>query len=140
MRYRRRFKKTGKPHPPRGVKLPRNRKFEAKLETDSGARVRSRYEKRCADFLHSKRIRFIYEPLILLDERQYRPDFYLPDHDVFLEICGYGHVPYYNDRIAHKMRIYHKHDLSAVFIYYDGRGSLEDLIANELRDLGVPVT
>ena len=137
MHNRKRFKKTGKPHPPRGIRLPRKRKFEAKLETSSGAKVRSRYEKRCAEFLHSKQIRFIYEPLILLDERQYRPDFYLPDYDLFLEICGYGHMPYYNDRTAHKMRIYHKHSLQVIFIYYNGKGSLEELIAKELQDFGV---
>ena len=77
------------------------------------------------------------EPLILLDERQYRPDFYLPDYDLFLEICGYGHMPHYNDRTAHKMRIYHKHNLQAIFIYYNGKGSLEELIAKELQDFGI---
>ena len=137
MRMRLRFKKTGKPHPPRGVRLPRTRRFEPELETRSGAKVRSHYEKRCADFLHSRRIRFIYEPVILLDERQYRPDFYLPDYDLFLEICGYGHMPYYNDRVAHKMRIYHKYGLQAVFIFYSGTGSLEDLVAGELENAGV---
>ena len=140
MHNRKRFKKTGKPHPPRGVRLPRKRKFEPKLETSSGTKVRSSYEKRCAEFLYSKQIRFIYEPLIILDERQYRPDFYLPDYNLFLEICGYGHMPYYNDRTAHKMKIYHKHNLQAIFIYYNGKGSLEELIAKELQDFGISLS
>jgi hypothetical protein len=46
-------------------------------------------------------------------------------------------MPYYNDRTAHKMRMYHKHNLNAVFIYFNGRGSLEEMIAGELKDLGV---
>ncbi|MDH3938005.1 MAG: hypothetical protein OEV68_11790, partial [candidate division Zixibacteria bacterium] len=91
--------KTGKPAPARGVRLPRQRRFEAILPTESGVTVRSKYERRCADFFTKHHIQFQYEPLILLAGRQFRPDFFLPEHDLFVEICGYGHMPHYRDRV-----------------------------------------
>jgi len=82
-------------------------------------------------------IKYQYEPLILLDGRQYRPDFYLPDYNLFLEICGYRHMPFYSDRIERKQMIYKKNRLKAVFISYNGRGSLEKLIESELEKFGI---
>ncbi len=123
----------------RGRRLVRKKKFEPRLPTDSGVEVRSLYEKRCVDFLFRNNIKFQYEPLILLDGKQYRPDFFLPDYNLFLEICGYGHMPFYNERIKHKIQIYKKHGLRAVFVHYNGRGSLETKIKEGLKNQGVKI-
>jgi hypothetical protein len=125
--------------PPRGTKLPRQKLFETVIETDSGVRVRSSYEKKCADFLYRNNIRFQYEPLMLLGGRQFRPDFYLPDHNLFIEICGYNHLPYYRDRRLLKEQIYRKYGLRAVFVNYNGTGKLEEMIDKELRAIGLNV-
>jgi hypothetical protein len=123
--------------PPRGLKLPRQKLFEPVLETLSGIKVRSSYEKTCADLLYQNNIKFRYEPLMLLGGRRFRPDFYLPDYNLFIEICGYGHQPYYRDRIKYKEQIYKKNKLSAAFINYNGTGDLRDMIEEELRPFGV---
>ena len=112
-------------------------KSEPAWPTTAGVKVRSHYEQTCADYLHNNRVRFQYEPLILLGGRQFRPDFYLPDFNLFLEICGYGHMPYYRGRITHKKQVYRRHQLHAVFINYNGRGSLTKLIRAELECHGV---
>jgi len=117
--------------------LPRKKLFEPVIETDSGIRVRSSYEKRCADFLYKNNIRFQYEPLMLLGGRQFRPDFYLPDHNLFIEICGYNHQPYYRDRRIHKEQIYKKNGLRAVFVNFNGNGSLEGKIEKNLEAVGL---
>jgi DNA helicase IV len=138
MYKRKRITKTGKPSPRPGVRLVRKRKFEPILETESGVRVRSKYEKRCADFLYLQNISFQYEPLILLAGKQYRPDYYLPQYNLFLEICGYGHMPYYTDRVSFKKKIYEEHKMKAVFIFYNGKGSLEKLLQEELSKYKIP--
>ncbi len=139
MKYpRKRLKKDGKHAYPSGLKLARRRKFEAVIPAGS-AKVRSKYEKRTAEYLEANRIKYQYEPLILLENRQYRPDFYLPDYNLFLEICGYGHMPFYSDRIAQKEKIYEKNRLKAIFIHYRGKGSLEKLIKVELEKFGIPM-
>ncbi|MCP4580025.1 MAG: hypothetical protein GY839_00295 [candidate division Zixibacteria bacterium] len=77
---------------------------------------------------------------MILEGRQFRPDFYLPDYNLFVEICGFGHMPFYRDRQAEKQHLYDKHKMKSVFIHYEGRGSLEKLIREKLNDLGVRLT
>ena len=60
--------------------------------TYNGYRFRSRLEARTAVFLDALRIPYRYEPegyLVTRDDNtqvKYLPDFYLPDHDCFLEV------------------------------------------------------
>ena len=133
MRPKRRYPKSGKYSPLRGTRVAPRKEFPAVLGTESGVRVRSKYEQRCADYLYRENIRFEYEPLMLVGGRQVRPDFYLPDYNLFLEICGYGHMPYYKSRISRRQRLFRELGLSAVFIHYDGKGSLEAMIRAELE-------
>ena len=137
MLKRRRHKKSGKYSPLRGIRVPRKRRFEPVLATESGVKVRSQYEKRCADYLFRNRIEFQYEPLILLGGRQFRPDFFLPEYNLFLEICGYDHMPFYRDHTAHKQQIYGKRELRSVFLHYEGKSSLETKIRTDLVKFGV---
>jgi len=125
--------------PRRGVRLKREKPFDTHLDTKAGIKVRSKAERVTANFLFSNNIRFQYEPLILLGERKFRPDFYLPDYDLFLEICGYTHMPYYNDRSHSKEMVYKMHGLNAIFIHYTGRGSLRQILREELANVGIEV-
>jgi hypothetical protein len=137
MLKRKRHKKSGKYSPLRGIRVPRKRRFGPVLETESGVKVRSQYEKRCADYLFRNEIKFQYEPLMLLGGRQFRPDFFLPEYNLFLEICGYGHMPFYRDHTAHKQLVYRERGLQSIFLHYEGKGSLETKIRTELARFGV---
>lgn len=70
---------------------------------------------------------------MLLGGRQFRPDFYLPDFNLFIEICGYNHQPYYRDRRIYKEQVYKKQGLRAIFVNHNGIGSLEEKIKEQLR-------
>lgn len=64
-----------------------------RYETLRGETVNSRAEKLIADFLHTHQVEYQYESLAdwaeTGDERgAYRPDFYLPEHDVYVEHFG----------------------------------------------------
>lgn len=78
--------------------------------------MRSQLEKICVQYFEQHGIAYIYEPLLLLAGRQYRPDFFLPDYDLFLEICGYTHMPFYVDRMVEKRRQYAAAGLKAEFL------------------------
>lgn len=99
--------------------------------------VRSQYEQRCADFFTERRIDFQYEPLMLLGGKQYRPDFYLPDYRLFVEICGYNHFPFYTDRQKQKQQVYEKYGMKAIFLKYDGKGSLEKILGEAMKKAGI---
>jgi hypothetical protein len=57
-------------------------------DTQRGERVKSRGEKRVADFLHESGIRYEYEKQVIANGRPYLPDFYLPDYDTYVEYAG----------------------------------------------------
>jgi hypothetical protein len=53
---------------------------------------RGKWDMEVAMFLDSKNIEWIYEPkrfVIIKDKYTYKPDFYLPNHDLYLEIKSY---------------------------------------------------
>ncbi len=77
---------------------------------------------------------------MLIAGRQYRPDFYLPEFNLFLELCGFNHMPFYVDRINQKRELYRKHGLNAVFVSYNGKGALEKILREELKAAGVNST
>jgi hypothetical protein len=56
--------------------------------TKNGILVRSKSEMLIANFLHDRGYRFEYERVTVLGTKLLRPDFYLPDYDVFLEHLG----------------------------------------------------
>jgi len=127
-------KKTGKPGS--GGRRNESRKRDQRkpgVATPQGHAVRSKYEKTCTAFFEKNGIEYKYEPLILLGGKQYRPDFYLPQYDLFVEICGYNHMPHYRDRVKLKEKAYAKGGLRAVFVYYNGKGSLESLLLEALK-------
>ncbi len=126
------FKKDGRRVPLRGVKRPSRGLPRPSVPASPGRNVRSKLESRVAAWLDSRKIAYQYEPLILLEGKQYRPDFFLPQFDLFLEICGFSHMPYYSDRVELKRRLYEKHGLKAVFIKYNGRGSLAKMLEEAL--------
>jgi len=126
------FKKDGRRVPLRGVKRTSRGLPQPSVRASSGRKVRSKLEARVAAWLDSRKITYQYEPLILLEGKQYRPDFFLPQFNLFLEICGFGHMPYYSDRVELKRQMYEKHGLRAIFIKYNGRGSLEKMLEGAL--------
>jgi len=128
-----RMQKDGRPGPTPGVRHRRPKIKSPHLPAGDNLRVRSRYEKECVEYFEEQGISYKYEPLILLAGRQYRPDFYLPDFDLFIEICGYTHMPFYSDRVGQKKEIYKRHGLKAVFIVCNGRGSIKDKLREALQ-------
>jgi len=120
--------------PPSSGKRRIPRLNEPSVETSFGLKVRSQYEKEAAEYFKQNNIEFQYEPLMLIGGRQFRPDFYLPGSNLFIEICGYNHMPHYRDRINEKKRLYQNHGLKAVFIDYDGKGSLKKLLTYKLAE------
>ena len=63
--------------------------------------VKSRPEKRIADFLRNRGVRYLYEP----DIEGATPDFYLPDSNIIVEHWGMRHTKYIERRMK-KVRMY----------------------------------
>lgn len=128
-----RIKKNGHPGPPAGVRYSRPKLKPPGVSAAGKLNVRSRYEKECVEYFEEQGIDYKYEPLIILAGKQYRPDFYLPGLDLFIEICGFTHMPYYTDRVEQKKQLYSHSGLKAVFIVHTGRGSIKEKLRRALE-------
>lgn len=127
------MKKTGRPGLSAGVRYKRPKIKPPSVPAAGKLNVRSRYEKECVEYFEEQGIDYKYEPLIILAGKQYRPDFYLPGLDLFIEICGFTHMPYYTDRVEQKRQMYAHGGLKAVFIVHNGRGSIKDKLCEALE-------
>ncbi len=117
--------------------MKRKLKFNPILDTSSGIPVRSKLERACVDWLMAHGFEFRYEPLILLGGRQFRPDFFLKEHNIFLEICGYNHMPHYRDRVAEKKNLYHKFGMDAIFIECQRKSDMVKALDTEFIKRGL---
>lgn len=67
-----------------------------------GEQVRSKSERYIADWLYLHRIEYVYEPTVVLKDFPFKPDFYLPQADAYLE-----HVSNLSQGIKEKEEQFH---------------------------------
>jgi len=60
-------------------------KFEKNFTTLNGTKVRSKSEQFIADWLYRHSIKFEYEPTLKVKTFPFKPDFYIPDANLFIE-------------------------------------------------------
>ncbi len=69
-----------------------------KIKCSDGVWVRSRAESMISDWFFMKKIRVVYEPDFFYKENDetkvLHPDFFLPDHNVYIEYCELTNKPY----------------------------------------------
>jgi len=123
------------------------------LRTLKGEVVKSFEECVIANFLSANSVSYKYEHPYKVDTsgpdfRQYKPDFYLPDHDVYIEhfaLDRKGQPPPHFDKkkylegIRWKRDLHQKHDTKLVqtYSYLKREGNLESHLAQQLRAKGV---
>lgn len=116
----------------KGRELLNRLKFERVVTTLSGLKVRTRSEKRIADFLYKQGISFEYEKELLFNGKKYIPDFYLPEMNLYIEFFGWGHLPDYQSRVEEKMRIYKNNEIDCIYLFHKGSKNLEEVLKKEL--------
>lgn len=134
MLKRSRNKKNGKPIPFRFRKQSKKIILKPHLDTSSKIKVRSKIEQKCVDIFNDYNIEFQYEPLILLSGRQLRPDFFLLDYNLFIEICGMRKMPYYDERYNSKEKLYEIYNLDVILINAITPQEVEKKLLGTLRD------
>lgn len=73
-----------------------------KIKCSDGVWVRSRAESMISDWFFMKKVRVVYEPDFFYKENEetkvLHPDFFLPDHNVYIEYCELTNKPYLRKR------------------------------------------
>ncbi len=121
---------------------------EHEVRTFKGERVKSMAECRIANFLFKMGVEYRYEPPYkvstrTLERRQYHPDFYLPDFDLYIEHFGVDRkgntAPYinratYQEGMAWKRQLHKQHQTRLVetFHYEQQEGVLLKMLEERL--------
>lgn len=120
----------------------KRRRFETQVETDKtiqardGTLVQSEGERRIADWLTAHGIAYRYDAKFrLIAEFQIRPDFYLPEFDVYIEYWGLD-TPQYKMSMYKKQTLYQQEGKRLISVYPQDLPGLDDLLTDKLRHYG----
>ncbi|HBM16328.1 MAG TPA: hypothetical protein DD381_08325 [Lentisphaeria bacterium] len=102
------------------------------IEAKSGTLVQSDGERLIADFLHENNIDFRYDERIrLIEGFAVRPDFYLPEFDVYIEYWGMDTIDY-KIGMMKKQKLYQQEGKKLIPIYPKDKNNLSTLLKEKL--------
>jgi len=111
--------------------------------TQTGYRVKSNAERLIADYFTRKNIRYEYEsPVVSKTHRHIsRPDFYLPDYNVYIEYWGLINIDdewkkkEYEKNMRWKMAQYYNNDIKFISIYPDNLKNFDMIFRWKFEDV-----
>jgi len=115
-----------------------NQDFESTVEasksrrTTGGTAVQSLGEKRIAEFLESEKIEFVYDERYRISGADLiRPDFYLPEFDVYIEYYGMD-TPEYNANRLRKHVLYQRAAKKLISVSFRDDADLIEVLKKKL--------
>jgi hypothetical protein len=106
------------------------------IEARDGTVVQSQGEKRIADWLTAHGIAYRYDAKFrIIAEFQIRPDFYLPEMDLYIEYWGLD-TPQYKMSMYKKQTLYQQEGKRLVSVYPKDLAGLDSLLESKLRLYG----
>ncbi|HAW07821.1 MAG TPA: hypothetical protein DCW42_01415 [Bacteroidetes bacterium] len=109
-------------------------KYNSQYKATDGHRVRSRAELVIDNWLYNNRIFHEYEKYLPVVEKVLS-DFYLPEHDIYIEFWGLEKDQNYSARKEEKLRIYKKYQFKLIELNDSDLLNLEDSLSYKLREL-----
>ena len=106
------------------------------IETKDGTLVQSRGEKSIAEWLTNNGLAYRYDAKYrIIAEFQIRPDFYLPELDVYIEYWGMD-TPQYKMSMYKKQTLYQQEGKRLISVYPNDLPNLDNLLKAKLRIFG----
>lgn len=99
-------------------------KFGMPSYTQRGEQVRSKAEKKIADYLKSQGIEYVYEKKMIVGGKPVKPDFYIPGKNAVIEYFGLMNDGGYRRRVEEKIKLYKDNNIYCIPIY---QADLENL-------------
>jgi hypothetical protein len=110
------------------------------IETQDGTVVQSQGERRIAEWLTAHGLAYRYDAKFrIIGEFQIRPDFYLPELDLYIEYWGLD-TPQYKMSMYKKQMLYQQEGKRLVSVYPRDLPSLAALLTSKLRLFGYTVS
>jgi len=101
-------------------------------KTLKGEMVRSRSEKQIADFLFRYNIHYEYEPTLQLGNTLVKPDFYLPEQDIYVEYWGLVSKADYAARMQWKLNLYQQFQVKLLSLHHNDLGNIEKCLIKKI--------
>ncbi len=106
-------------------------------------KVKSRSEAKIANYLSQNNIDYRYEKQIHMKVKwahkryrnKFKPDFYLPKYDVYIEYFGLWEQPKYQKKARQKMAIYHSNRIKLIPIFPNTLKNIDWSIKKDIRKL-----
>ncbi|MCC6227517.1 MAG: hypothetical protein IT195_14080 [Microthrixaceae bacterium] len=109
------------------------------IEARDGTVVQSEGERRIANWLTTNGLAYRYDGKFrIIGEFQIRPDFYLPELDVYIEYWGLN-TPQYKMSMLKKQMLYQQEGKRLISVYPQDLPNLASLLASKLRLFGFTV-
>lgn len=103
-----------------------------RLRTTDGTAVQSQGERRIADYLSARKIEYVYdERYRIADDVAIRPDFYLPEFDLYIEYWGMDTHDYQAHR-QEKLFLYQRAGKKLISLDYRDLPHLENILGEKL--------
>lgn len=123
-------------------KFIERRNFDMKVElnktirTRDGTLVQSKGERRIAEWLSARNIAYRYdERFRIIDGYAIRPDFYLPEYDVYIEYWGMDTADYKIGMLK-KQKLYQETGKRLVSVHFKDYEHIEAVLGRKLQQLG----
>jgi hypothetical protein len=117
----------------------RRRNFETNVElnktirVNDGTFVQSDGERIIADFLNTSNITYRYDERIrIIEGMAIRPDFYLPEFDVYIEYWGMDTADYKIGMLK-KQKLYQQEGKKLISLYFSDKPNLVKILRNKLH-------
>src|SRR5215469_7362151 len=121
-------------------------RYGIRSTTKRGVQVRSRAEQKIADYFDNIGLRYEYERELvarfwIFSQRIGRPDFYLPDYDVYVEFWGMLEVEDDDDRrkyersMRYKMERYQRHGIKVISLYPRDLPNLDGVFRERFKEV-----
>ena len=115
------------------------KRYPAHYRTHDGHWVRSKIEREIANFLYDHKIRYEFEREYVVPNTKitYYPDFYLPDHHLFIEYFGKEDPEYVEKRETKKQHYARDSRYRFEYVSFDDDYLLEEHLKEILRRHGI---
>lgn len=141
--YRQRRLQVLQKHPGRASFAEHQKLHGSTYETMNGETVKSGGERMIADYFYRNKIRYEYEKEAVAASGRLisRPDFYLPDYDVYVEYWGMADTQDGNDRKRYtkgmewKVARYRENGIKFISIYPREIDRLESVFKKKLKQI-----
>jgi len=100
-----------------------------------GEKFQSQWEEKVADFLYLNNIKYALHIRLDLPEGKFFPDFYLPEHSMYIEVFGMSDLNFYIEKMNKKETAYKNNKIKYIPIYKKDLGRYQFIISNQLLNV-----